>query len=263
MSFHFLLQGIFLTQVLKAWLLGSPALQADSLSLCHLGHLLQGIFPTRGSTRSPALQAESLPAEPPGKPKNTGVGSLSHLQWIFPTQESNGGLLPCRWILYQLSYQGSPKCRGPGQGTRIPHVVQCGQVNYVFLKKLYKPHNYPQKQQEGVPDSLYTPVSLAHNLASEPREQRGSLLPGNSSLIPGISIWNLCIVIHFFRLKRALICGSITSANFTDSSPGMNLLTLHHLESQSLGQRKTGGEHGARKMDGRYRDQSRTLHRSL
>ena len=97
MSFHFLLQGIFLTQGLKAWLLGSPALQADSLSLCHLGHLLQGIFPTRGSTRSPALQAESLPAEPPGKPKNTGVGSLSLLpEKGFPTQESNWGILHCR-----------------------------------------------------------------------------------------------------------------------------------------------------------------------
>ena len=30
--------------------------------------------------RSPTLQADSLPAEPPGKPKNTGVGSLSLLQ---------------------------------------------------------------------------------------------------------------------------------------------------------------------------------------
>ena len=29
--------------------------------------------------RSPALQADSLPAEPQGKPKNTGVGSLSFL----------------------------------------------------------------------------------------------------------------------------------------------------------------------------------------
>ena len=33
-------------------------------------------------------------------------GSLSLLQRIFPTQDSNRGLLPCRWILYQLSYQG-------------------------------------------------------------------------------------------------------------------------------------------------------------
>ena len=40
--------------------------------------------------------------------KNTGVGSLSLLQWIFPTQESNQGLLHCRQILYQLSHKGSP-----------------------------------------------------------------------------------------------------------------------------------------------------------
>ena len=59
--------------------------------------------------RSPTLPADSLPAEPPGKPKNTGVGSLSLLQWIFPTQESNWGLLHCRQILYQLNHQGSPR----------------------------------------------------------------------------------------------------------------------------------------------------------
>ena len=59
--------------------------------------------------RSPALQVDSLPSEPPEKPKNTGVGSLSLLQGIFAIQESNWGLLYCRWILYQLSYQGSPR----------------------------------------------------------------------------------------------------------------------------------------------------------
>jgi len=56
--------------------------------------------------RSPTLQVDSLPAEPQGKPNNTGVGSLAHLQGSFPTQESNWGLLHCRWILYQLSYLG-------------------------------------------------------------------------------------------------------------------------------------------------------------
>ena len=50
---------------------------------------------------------DSLPAEPPRKPKNTGAGSLSLLQRIFPTQELNRGLLNCRQILYQLSYQES------------------------------------------------------------------------------------------------------------------------------------------------------------
>ena len=53
-------------------------------------------------------ESEDAQSEPPGKPMNTGVGSLSLLQGIFPTQKSNQALLCCRWILYQLSYQGSP-----------------------------------------------------------------------------------------------------------------------------------------------------------
>ena len=36
------------------------------------------------------------------------VGCHSLLQGIFPTQESNSGVLHCRQILYQLSYEGSP-----------------------------------------------------------------------------------------------------------------------------------------------------------
>ena len=64
-----------------------------------------GNLPSPGiKPRSPALQADYLPVEPQGKPKNTRVGSLSLLQWIFLTQELNRGLLHCRWILYQLSY---------------------------------------------------------------------------------------------------------------------------------------------------------------
>ena len=54
--------------------------------------------------RSLALQAGSLPSEPAGKPKNTGVDSLSLLQGNFPTPESNQGLLHCRQILDQLNY---------------------------------------------------------------------------------------------------------------------------------------------------------------
>ena len=68
-----------------------------------------GDLPNPGiEPRSSALQDDSLPAEPQGKPKNTGVGSLSLLQQIFLTQELNHGLLHLRQILYQLSYQGSP-----------------------------------------------------------------------------------------------------------------------------------------------------------
>ena len=63
---------------------------------------------TRIEPRSLALQVDSLWPDPRGKPKNTGVHSLTFLQGIFPTQELNWGLLYCRQILYQLSYQGSP-----------------------------------------------------------------------------------------------------------------------------------------------------------
>ena len=51
--------------------------------------LLQGNIPTQGLNPSPALQTDSLPAELQGKPKNTGMGSLSLLQQIFLTQELN------------------------------------------------------------------------------------------------------------------------------------------------------------------------------
>ena len=41
--------------------------------------------------------------------QNTGVGSCSLLQGVFPTQGMNPGLPHCRWILYQLGYQGLRK----------------------------------------------------------------------------------------------------------------------------------------------------------
>ena len=41
--------------------------------------------------------------------QNTGVGSLSLLQGIFPTQGANPGLPHCRRILYQLSHKRGPR----------------------------------------------------------------------------------------------------------------------------------------------------------
>ena len=72
--------------------------------------LLQRIFPTQGSNTDLLHAGGFLPAEPQWKCKNTVVGSLSLLQNIFWTQELNQGLLHCRQILYQLSYQGSLLC---------------------------------------------------------------------------------------------------------------------------------------------------------
>ena len=57
-----------------------------------------------------------MDCSPPGSPvhvaspgKNTGVGCHVILQGIFPTQGLNPGLPHCRWILYQLSHEGSPR----------------------------------------------------------------------------------------------------------------------------------------------------------
>ena len=79
-------------------------------------------------TRSPTVQEDSLSSQTPGKPKNTGVGSLSLLQRIFPTQELNWSLLHCRQILYQLSYPGSPRSGGGSQR------LSCLQALIICLK---------------------------------------------------------------------------------------------------------------------------------
>ena len=61
------------------------------------------------SVGSDSLQPHGLYSPWNSPSQNTGVGSLSRLQGIFPTQESNPGLPHCRQILYQLSHEGSPK----------------------------------------------------------------------------------------------------------------------------------------------------------
>ena len=61
------------------------------------------------SVASDSLQPRGLysPWNSPGQ--NDGVGRLSLLLGIFPTQGSNPGLLHCRWILYQLNHKESPR----------------------------------------------------------------------------------------------------------------------------------------------------------
>ena len=63
----------------------------------------------KGAPSCPTLcdPMDYTPWNSPGQ--NTGAGSLSLLQGIFLTQGLNRGLLHCRRILYQLSYEGSPK----------------------------------------------------------------------------------------------------------------------------------------------------------
>ena len=71
------------------------------------------------------MQTDSLPSEPPEKPKNTRVSSLSLLQRIFLTQELNWGLLHCRQILYYYyevtSVVADSVQPHRWQPTRLPH----------------------------------------------------------------------------------------------------------------------------------------------
>ena len=72
---------------------------------CGGGGLVAKSCPTLGNPWIVACQA---PLSMGFSGENTGVGCHFLLQRIFPTQESNPGLLHCRQILYQLSYEGSP-----------------------------------------------------------------------------------------------------------------------------------------------------------
>ena len=68
---------------------------------------LPGDLPNPGiKPRSPSLQEDSLPCEPPRKPKNIGVGSLSLLQGL-PHPGIKPGSPALQIDSYQLSYQGS------------------------------------------------------------------------------------------------------------------------------------------------------------
>ena len=60
------------------------------------------------SVVSNPLQPQGLSSAWSSPGQNTGVGTLSLLQGIFPTQGSNPGLPHCRQSLYQLSHKGSP-----------------------------------------------------------------------------------------------------------------------------------------------------------
>ena len=72
-----------------------------------------GDLPNTGiEPKSPTLQVDSLPTEPQGKPKNTGVGSPSLLQQIF----QNPGIEP-----------GSPALQADSLPAELPEKPKCSQ----------------------------------------------------------------------------------------------------------------------------------------
>ena len=99
----------------------SRSIVSDSLGLKESQRILQarilewvaapfsrGYFQPRAQTQVSCSAGRFFTSWATRGATNTGVGSYSHLQGIFPTWESNQGLLHCRQRLYQLSYQWSP-----------------------------------------------------------------------------------------------------------------------------------------------------------
>ena len=70
------------------------------------------------SVVSDSLQPHGLYSPWNSAGQKTGLGSLSFLQEIFPTQGSSSGLPHCRQILHQLSHQGSPPDQTVKRGVR-------------------------------------------------------------------------------------------------------------------------------------------------
>ena len=115
-----LLQGVFPTQESDPHLLRLLHLQAGSSPPAPPGEPILELRMDR-YRQVLSLRKWKLLSGDSGRPnglytpwnspgQNAGVGSLPFLQGIFlPTQQSTWGLLHCRQILYQLSYQGSPK----------------------------------------------------------------------------------------------------------------------------------------------------------
>ena len=82
---------------------------SDFLFCYVLDHLCDH-FIGKWSESYPVMSDPLQPYSPWNFPgQNTGVGSLSLLQGIFPTQVLHPGLTHCRWIRYQLSHKGSPR----------------------------------------------------------------------------------------------------------------------------------------------------------
>ena len=103
-------RGILQARILEWVAFPSSRTSSQPRDRTQVSHNAGGFFPSISEVKvaqlHPTLWPHGLysPWNSPGQ--NTGVSRLSLLQGIFPTQESNPGLLPCKQIFYQLSYPG-------------------------------------------------------------------------------------------------------------------------------------------------------------
>ena len=129
------------------------------------------------------FQVDSLPFEPQGKPRNTRAGSLSLLQWIFLTQELNQGLLHCRWIPYQLSYQESPKVK-VAQSCLTLRDLKDHTFHRILQARIQEWVAFPFSRGSSQPSSL---ALQADSLPAEPQRKPKNTGVGGLTLLQRIS----------------------------------------------------------------------------
>ena len=95
------------------------------------------------------------PWDSPGQ--NAGLGSLSLLQGIFPTQGSNPGLWHCRQILYQLSHKGSP-------------MLRIFYHNFLKLKKFH----FKKIERGSIPEEDHGPLNTPRYWSQNTRKEAAS-----------------------------------------------------------------------------------------
>ena len=149
-----------------------------SVSLVHQFSLLFWMFRIKKSLLPPvlgmrwqellsrdSLQPHGLHSPWNSLGQNPGVGSLSLLQGIFPTQGLNPGLLHCRQTLYQLSHTGSPR------------ILEW--VAYPFFSRSPRPRN-----QTGV-SCIAGGFCTSWGIWEAHSDMNASRSPSHLSLVPG------------------------------------------------------------------------------
>ena len=116
----------------RVWLFVTPW-TVQSVEFSRLGYWSGQLFPSPGDLpnpgikpRYPALRVDSLPAEPQGKPKNTGVGSLSLLQRIFWPKNWTGASCIAGGFFTNWAIREAPGIRNHGASKKDPsHWLLC------------------------------------------------------------------------------------------------------------------------------------------
>ena len=110
-----------------------------------------------GESEGDFATPQNNPWNPLGQ--NIGVGSLSLLQWIFPTQGWNSALPHCRPVLYQRNYQGSPRILGWVAYLFLQGIFRTQELNWGLLH--CRQVLYHLNSEQVLPEKMS--VSLPHN----------------------------------------------------------------------------------------------------